>query len=454
MDFDNSIAILPFVNMSSNLENEYFSDGITEEIINALSKIKNLNVISRTSSFYYKGKTVPLAEIGKALNVSAILEGSVRLSNNTLRITAQLINAKDGFHFWSESWDRKWENIFAIQDEISLIIAEKLRENMGHFEIHDNLVHKQTDNLEAYEYFLKGKYHYQKWNPADVKTAIGYFETAIKLDPKHALSYIGLSDAHSFLGGLGLISGKDSWRKASELSNQALKLNSQSPEVYFSLANINFWTSRDLKKSLQLTYTALDIKPSFALAHQFIAILFVLSQNRNKAFEHIEIAINLDPLSSEVFFSYGFIQYLTEDYSKALNILDKSLNINPKNILANTIKCCCLLKLNRLDEVISHFDTLPEEAIIPADKTGLTGLAHLMKGDRIKASEAYGQLIELSKNENETRAEGYRFLMDAVAGENDKAFKWVQEGIDSNSTLLVVLFLDPIVSKFKKRSQI
>ena len=174
-----TIAVLPFVNTSTSSENEYFSDGITEEIINALSKIKSLKVTSRTSSFFFKNKNVPIKQIGKELNVAAILEGSVRLSGNTIRITAQLIQAEEDFHFWSETWDRKLENIFEIQDEISLLIAEKLREQFGHFEIQDHLVGKQTDNIEAYEYSLKAKFHFNKWNPEDIRIAISLYDKAL-----------------------------------------------------------------------------------------------------------------------------------------------------------------------------------------------------------------------------------------------------------------------------------
>ncbi|HKK89457.1 MAG TPA: hypothetical protein VJ917_11465, partial [Saprospiraceae bacterium] len=138
--FDKTIAVLPFMNMSASEENEYFSDGVTEEIINALAQITGLKVTSRTSSFYFKGKNIPIPEIGKELGVSTLLEGSVRLSGNSIRITAQLIDAAQDFHFWSETWDRKLDNIFEVQDEISLLIAERLREHFGHFEIKEHLV--------------------------------------------------------------------------------------------------------------------------------------------------------------------------------------------------------------------------------------------------------------------------------------------------------------------------
>lgn len=151
-----TIAVLPFVNMSSSAENEYFSDGITEEIINALAKIDGLRVTSRTSAFFFKGKNIPIAEIGKELNVSTILEGSVRLSGKAVRITAQLIQAKEDFHFWSETWDKKLVDIFEIQDEVAMAVAEKTREHIGHFEINE-ASNRKNINISAYELYLKSK---------------------------------------------------------------------------------------------------------------------------------------------------------------------------------------------------------------------------------------------------------------------------------------------------------
>ena len=175
MHSDLSIAVLPFKNMSSDAENEYFCDGITEEIINALAKIPSLKVTSRTSSFFFKDQDIPIIEIGNKLGVSTILEGSVRQAGDVLRITGQLIQAKDDYHFWSETWDRKMDNIFEIQDEISLEIAEKIRENFGHFELQEHLVSKQTENINAYNYSLLAKYHKNKWNYESEKYERFYF---------------------------------------------------------------------------------------------------------------------------------------------------------------------------------------------------------------------------------------------------------------------------------------
>jgi len=160
--------------MSSDGETDFFCDGMTEEIINALAQIPELRVTSRTSAFYFKGKNIPITEIGRQLGVSTVLEGSVRLAGKKMRITAQLIQADEDFHFWSATWDRQMENLFEVQDELSLEIAEKLREHFGHFEIQEHLVSPQTDSLDAYTLFLKGRYYFNKWNPEDIKTAMQF----------------------------------------------------------------------------------------------------------------------------------------------------------------------------------------------------------------------------------------------------------------------------------------
>ena len=194
-----NIAVLPFVNMSASVENEYFSDGMTEEIINALAKIDGLKVTSRTSAFHFKGKNMPIPEIGKALGVSTLLEGSVRRSGNELRITAQLIDATDDFHFWSETWDRTLDNIFEVQDEISLLIAEKLREHIGHFEIEEPPEARPTQ-IGAYEWYLKSKSSFAKFHQADLFRAVEEIENAIAIDGRCPFYYASKAIYYAYLG--------------------------------------------------------------------------------------------------------------------------------------------------------------------------------------------------------------------------------------------------------------
>ena len=335
---DFSIAVLPFVNMSASEENEYFSDGITEEIINALAKIDHLKVTSRTSSFFFKGRNIPITDIGKELRVSTILEGSVRLSNKQIRITAQLVDATEDFHFWSETWDRELTHIFQVQDEISLIIADKLREHFGHFDIQDHLVEKQTENMATYEYSLKAKFLRNKWNAEDVQAALTLYEQALELDPNHHESYVGLADCYSFLGTTGFMPFEEAWGQTIKYTQLALNQNRQSSGVHYQLSNQAFFVECDYEKSLREMKKAVKLNPNNAEAHQFLSFLYIIAGKREKALDHIEISHCLNPLSDETHFFRAYYHYMIEDFPKALELLDLCLSHNEKNIPAQSIK--------------------------------------------------------------------------------------------------------------------
>lgn len=446
---DLTIAVLPFVNMSASEENEYFSDGITEEIINALAQIGNLKVTSRTSSFYFKNRNIPISEIGNELNVSTILEGSIRLASKQMRITAQLIDVAEDFHFWSESWDRKLVNIFEIQDEISLIIADKLREYFGHLEIQEHLVEKQTDNIDAYEYSLKAKFLRNKWNPEDVKTAIALYEKALELDPNHNESHVGLADCYSFMGTTGFMPFEEAWGKTIKYTNQALELNSRSSGVHYQLSNQAFFIECDYGKSLREMKKAIELNPNNAEAQQFLSFLYIIAGERKKALDHLEIAHCLNPLSDETHFFRAYYHYMIEDYPRSLELLDICLSANDKNIPAHSIKPLCLLKLGRFDEVISYFDNIPADVVIEGEKTGSIGLAYSLKKDAVNASRYLEKLSAQAKEPNGYTADSYLFMMAAVNGNEDKAFEWVEQAIENSSSLLLLRYTDPLVAPIR-----
>ncbi len=446
---DHTIAVLPFINMSASDENEYFSDGITEEIINALAKIADLKVTSRTSSFSFKGQNKPINEIGNELNVSTILEGSVRLAGNQMRITAQLVDVVDDFHFWSETWDRELENIFEIQDEISLIIADKLREHLGHFEIQEQLVEKQTDSIDAYEYSLKAKYLRNKWNPEDVKKAISLYQKALDLDPNHYKSHLGLADSYSFLGTTGFMPFEEAWGLTIKYTNQAHELNSHSSGVHYQLSNQAFFIECDYGKSLREMKKAVEINPNNAAAQQFLSFLYIIAGDREKSNDHLAIALCLNPLSEETHFFKAYFHYMIEDYPRSLELLDNCLRANDKNIPAHSIKPLCLLKLGRFDEVITYFDTIPADVVIGGEKTGAIGLAYSLKKDTTNASRYLEKLSVQAKEANGYTADSYLFMMAAVSGDKDKAFAWVVQAIENNSSLLLLRYTDPLVAPIK-----
>lgn len=444
-----TIAVLPFVNMSTSADNEYFSDGITEEIITALSRINSLKVTSRTSSFFFKNKNIPVKQISKELGVSAILEGSVRLSGDTMRITAQLIEAEEDVHFWSETWDRKLINVFEIQDEISLLIAEKLREQFGHFEIQEHLVEKQTSSIDAYEYSLKAKFHANMWNPDDRRIAMTLYEKALELDPTHTQSYLGLADCYGFLGATGFIPAQEAWQKSTELTQKALQLNDKLPGVHYQLAQIAFFTQCNYAESLKETKKALELNPNYVEALQFISFLYIIAGQKEKSREHIEIALAIDPKSEHTNFYSGYHLYMLGDYQKALAKLDVVLEINPRNLPAHSVKCYCLLMLGRCDEVIGYFESMPNEIIVPSDTLGLTALAYAIKKDRVNTARFVEKLLEHAKSPNGFSAHSYLFLTYAVTGEKDKAFDWIGQSIKNKSALLLFNFADPLVNSLK-----
>jgi TolB-like protein/AraC-like DNA-binding protein len=447
---NNTIAVLPFVNFSDSKDNEYFSDGITEEIINALAKIRNLKVTSRTSSFFFKGKNIPITEIGKKLGVSTILEGSVRLSGNSLRITAQLIQVKEDYHFWSETWDRKLENVFEIQDEVSLLIADKLRENFGHLEINAPLVTKKTDNINAYEYCLKAKFYEKKWNSEDTNIAISLYEKALGLDSKYADAHLGLAECYSFLGTTTAIPFEEGWGKTINHTNQALVLNGQSSGVHYQLSNQAFFIESDYNKALIEGKKAIALNPNNAVAQQNMAFLYTLSGDLENSSNHLEIALSINPLSEETRFFRGYYQYMIEDYLQSLEMMDQCLSTNDKNIPAHSIKATCLLQLGRYDEVINYFETIPSEIIILGEKTGIVGLAHALKKDLDNTSIYLEKLIAQSKEVDGFAADSYLFMMYVVMGDLDKAFAWVAQATSNNSFLLFLRFVDPIVNALKE----
>ncbi|WP_020529351.1 tetratricopeptide repeat protein [Flexithrix dorotheae] len=444
-----TIAVLPFANMSASQENEFFCDGITEEIINALAKIKQLKVTSRTSSFFFKNKNFPITQIGKELNVSTILEGSVRIAGKMIRITAQLIQAEDDFHFWSETWDRKLENIFEIQDEISLAIADKLREQFGHFEIQNHLVEKQTENFDAYELSLKAKFHFNKWNAEDVQIAIPLYEKALELDPNHTASLVGAADCYSFMATTGFLPLEEAWSKSYDLTNRALNINPELPGGLYQLANYSFFILCDYAAALKLTLQVLELKSNYVDARQFLSFLYIIAGKKDAAEKQLEIALGIDPLSPETLFFNAYFHYMTEDYEKSLELLDKCLAQNEKNIPAHSIKCYCLLKLGQYDEALHYYEKVPEEIVVQGDKLGITALAYAFKKDAANTKKYLEILLQKAAKPEGFREQSFLFLMYGITSNFDKAFEWIKEALENKASFLLFHFADPMVDPIK-----
>jgi len=446
---EKTIAVLPFVNISGSGDIEYFSDGITEEIINALAQIEQLKVTSRTSSFYFKNRNIPVKQIAKELNVATILEGSVRLAVSTVRITAQLIHAEEDFHFWSETWDRKLENIFEIQDEISLQIAEKLREQYGHLEIQDHLVEKKTESIDAYEYFLKGRFHFNKWNPVDGRKAIEFFEKAVELDPNHTDSYVGLADAWSFFAVTELMPREEAWQKSRKYMDKAYSLNPDNAGVHYLLANFSFFYKADFQQSLKHVRRSVELKPNYPEAQQFISTLYMISGEMEQAKKHLEIAHSINPLSQETLFYQGYFQYRNENYQPALKLFDDCLKNNPNNIPAYIVRSYCLLKMGKYDETIQFLENMPEEIVVHDERMGLLCLANILKKETVEAENYLGQLQKKAQEATAFQAHSYLYLAYANSGKPDEAFSHADNAINLKSSVLLLNYTDPLANGLK-----
>lgn len=228
---EKSIAVLPFTNMSADPENEYFSDGISEEILNALTRVEGLQVTARSSSFFFKGKNEDIRQIGSKLGVATVLSGSVRKAGKRIRTSVQLVNTADGYHIWSEVYDTDMEDIFQVQDEISLKILNRLKENFA-IRNKEAIVKAPTENLDAYNEYLKGRFHWNKSKPEDTLIAISHFEKAIEIDPNFALPYCALSYCYSFMGSAGLMLPNEAFPKTKDYTLKAIELDPNHPESH------------------------------------------------------------------------------------------------------------------------------------------------------------------------------------------------------------------------------
>lgn len=345
-----SIAVLPFVNLSNDSENEYFSDGITEEIINALTKIQHLKVIARTSSFAFKGKNIDVRKVGKQLDVSTLLEGSVRKANNRVRITAQLIDTKDGSHYWSKNFDKELIDIFKLQDEISLLIANEVRNNFGHFDIQEHLVKKATSSVDAYELFLKGRYSQLQWTPASIRTAIEFYDSAIAADKNYAKAYYANLQCYGLLATWGYMPYKEGLEKAIGYFLKAKEIDTQLPEYPQSFVGRSFWGEWDFKTAFMHIKHVLEINPNYIDGLEAMAELFIANGFFKQAIIYAKKLLEIDPLSANNLYTIAHIYYYKKDFETALNYVRKAVSFGPDLELANHLHALCLIWLNRKDE--------------------------------------------------------------------------------------------------------
>ncbi|HQU58004.1 MAG TPA: helix-turn-helix domain-containing protein [Saprospiraceae bacterium] len=370
---EKSIAVLPFVNMSADPENEYFSDGITEEIINALTKVPGLKVTARTSAFAFKNKNSDIRAIGQQLGVATVLEGSIRKAKNRIRITAQLIQTQNGFHLWSENFDRELDDIFAVQDEISLLIAGQIRENFGHLEIQEHLIHAPTKNIAAYNLYLKGRYHHLKWDAEGIDTGIACYRQSIEQDPDFALPYFGIGYSYAMQGSYR--QNEANLQTAEEFLEKGFQLDGQSYLGYFAKATLSFWGRWDFEAGQQYYLQAIALNPSFTEAEEGLVELYTALGDFDRAMHHTRNILTINPLSPNHYYTKGHIHYLSGDYHSALECMKAALRIDPNFLFAIEMAQLCYLHLKDYDK-LRHFQNDYPQAQRPEECRALYKLMH------------------------------------------------------------------------------
>lgn len=326
----NRLAVLPFVNMSSDPDNEYFSDGITEELLNAFAKVDDLKVTSRTSSFAFKGMNKDIRDIAIQLNVDKVLEGSVRKAGNRVRIMAQLINAADGYHLWSEVYDRNLTDIFAVQEEISGIIVNKLRENLSTDRKKIPLVRGATKNIQAYTYYLKGLHYWNKITPADILKAIEFYEQAIAIEPTYAHAYAMAASAYSMLGARGQMMPDKAFEIAHRYADKAMELDDTIAESYIAKANAYFLFDWKWEKARKALEKAIYLNHVATEAYQLLGLYNIVVGNKEKAVQLLEQAEEIDPLSAPIALMLGSMYTFAYRFDDCIKQADKLLEMNPR----------------------------------------------------------------------------------------------------------------------------
>ena len=394
-----SIGVLPFVNISGNPENEYFSDGITEEILNALARTPGLRVAARTSAFFFKGKNEPVQKIGEALKVGVVLEGSVRRAGNQLRITAQLINVPDGYHLWSETFDRQAEDVFAIQSEVAQKVMEALKLKLLP-ESGPAVAGVGTNNLEAYDLFLRGRQFWNNRTGAEIRRAIGYFQQATERDPNFALAYAGLGSGYAILPGYAEVPVEEAVPKARAAARRALELDPKLAEAQAVLARC-LMLEGDEAGAEKAIIEALALNPNYATAHQWYTNLLMGQGRFDQALVEIRLAQALDPLSPVIESTLGGALMANRRYEEALVAVDKALAFSADFAPAYLVRGWVKMRQKKFPEAIAAFEKNQALAGNSPRATSCLGFCYAVTGrtedarqmlEQLKATAAKGVL--------------------------------------------------------------
>ena len=438
---ENAIAVLPFANLSSEQENEYFSDGLTEELINALTKVEGLRVVAWSTAFQLKGKARDIRRIAEQLRVRAVLEGSVRRTCDRLRITAQLVDSRDGHYLWSETYERPLKDIFAIEDEISSAIVGALRIKLTG-PAGRSLVTRYTENIQAYHLYFKGRFYWNKRTEEDFYKALGYFEQAIQIDPNHAPAYAGMADCYIMLGEHGSVPAISVMRKARATASRALEIDARLAEAHVSLGTVAALYEWNWPESERHFRRALELNPSYATAHHWYGYDYLAPQGRlNEAVAALERAHHLDPLSLIIMTCLGTIYDMLREYKRACECYGKVFDIDPGFVRAYLSAGRSYLHQDMPREAIASFEKARE--LTPSSPVPLALLAHAynVSGARAEADRLRQALDRFART---CCVSSYLMARAYLGFDQDRTFDLLEKALEERDPRLAHINVSPI----------
>jgi len=434
-----SIAVLPFVNMSADKNDEYLSDGVSEELITALSKITGLQVKARTSSFAFKGKNEDIQKIGELLHVSHLLEGSVAKAGNKLRITVQLIQASDGNHLWSDTYDREMQDIFAVRSEVAQQVADKLKVRLLG-EDKQRLEKKPTENLEAYNLYRQGRYYADRLSEDGMKKGLGFFEQAIEKDPRFALVYAAVAETCVLFADV-FIAPREAFSKAKNAALKAIELDDSLAEAHASLGFVHYhydwdWAAADkeFKRAIELNSQSAQ---SYTLYTHYLAGI----GRFDEAYKYGQRALELDPLSASTDWFLGWAAIFAGRDDQAISQFSKAAELDPNNPWVRSFLGRAYLFKGMPQRGIEEMETAERLNSEDSYVLGFLGYGYAVTGRRADALKILQRLDEMEKHRYVSRIS--RAYIYAGLDDKDKAFEWLEKAYEERSDSLAWFRFDP-----------
>ena len=440
-----SLAVLPLENLSGDLEQEYFADGMTAELITELGKISSIRVISRTSVMRYKGIRRPLAQIARELDVDAVVEGEVLRSNDRVRVTAQLIATAEDRHIWAEAYDRDLRDVVALQGDVARSIASSIRARVTPTELARINPGRRVDP-EAYEAYLKGRYFFEKRTSEGIYKGLEYFQLAIRKDPRYAEAYAGLAKIYQILGSYEMLPPKESHPKAREAANKALQLDAALSEAYTARGLVASFYEWDWDAAEQDFQSAFMVNSNDATAHHWYAEHLMNVGQADRAIAELERARELDPLSLPINATLGRAYRDARRYEESINQCRKTLDIDPDFALAHWCLGVSYVAEKQYAEAITEMQRANAVGESPLYMYGL-GYAYAAAGNRTKARAV---IDTLKQRPGQTYTPAY-FIgsIYAALDEKDEAFAWLQRAYDERDPQITYLLLDPFIDPLR-----